>query len=267
MTHDRPPPVVMTIAGNDPSGGAGIAADIEAIAAMGCHAAPVITTLTVQDTRNATRVQAVDADLVAEQARAVLADLSVAVVKLGLLGNAAIAHAVAAVLVDHPEIPVVLDPVLIAGGGAQLAEDPVKAVMLDRLVPRALIVTPNSDEARALVPDAGVLDDCAHALVALGARFVLLKGAHEDTPNVANRLFDRSGLVERFEWPRLDGSYHGSGCTLASALAGLLARGVEPASAVHQAQQFVHDALVHGYRVGRGQRVPNRMFWAGGAHA
>ena len=149
MTHDRPPPVVMTIAGNDPSGGAGIAADIEAIAAMGCHAAPVITTLTVQDTRNATRVQAVDADLVAEQARAVLADLSVAVVKLGLLGNAAIAHAVADVLVDHPEIPVVLDPVLIAGGGAQLAEDPVKAVMLDRLVPRALIVTPNSDEARA----------------------------------------------------------------------------------------------------------------------
>lgn len=265
MTNDRPPPVVMTIAGNDPSGGAGIAADIEAIAAMGCHAAPVITTLTVQDTRNATRIVTVDADLVVEQAAAVLADLDVAVIKLGLLGDVAIARAVADLLDAHSAVPVVLDPVLVAGGGARLAEDTITAVMLERLVPRALIVTPNSDEARSLVPDADSLDDCAHALVALGARFVLLKGAHEDTPEVANRLFDASGLVERFEWPRLAGSYHGSGCTLASALAGLLARGVEPASAAHQAQQFVHDALVNGYRVGRGQPVPNRMFWAGAA--
>jgi hydroxymethylpyrimidine/phosphomethylpyrimidine kinase len=93
--------------------------------------------------------------------------------------------------------------------------------------------------------------------------FVLLKGAHEDTPMVANRLFSADGLVERFEWPRLPGTWHGSGCTLASALAGLIARGLEPASAAHQAQQFVHDALVNGYRIGRGNPVPNRMFWAG----
>lgn len=263
MRNGSPPPVVLAISGNDPSGGAGIQADIEAIVSMGCHAAPVITALTVQDTRNATRVVPTDPALVVEQAEVVLADMQVAAIKLGLLPNAAVAGAVAELLSRHPGIPVVLDPVLIAGGGAQLAEDEVVQVMRTQLVPLALVVTPNSDEARSLAPDAGSLDECALALVALGARFVLLKGAHEDTPAVFNRLFDHNGLVERFEWARLPGSFHGSGCTLASALAGLIARGTEPGSATHQAQQFVHDALVHGYRVGRGQPVPNRMFWAG----
>lgn len=263
MRNGSPPPVVLTISGNDPSGGAGVQADIEAIVSMGCHAAPVITALTVQDTRNATRVVALEPSLVVEQAEAVLADMQVAAIKLGLLPNAAVAAAVADLLARHPAIPVILDPVLIAGGGAQLAGDDVVGVMRNRLIPRARVVTPNSDEARSLAPGAGTLDDCAIALVALGARYVLLKGAHENTPEVANRLFDAGGLVERFEWPRLPGSFHGSGCTLASALAGLVARGTETASATHQAQQFVHDALMHGYRIGRGQPVPNRMFWAG----
>lgn len=264
MRNGNAPPVVLTIAGNDPSGGAGIQADIESIAAMGCHAAPVITTLTVQDTRNATRIEPVAPELVVAQAEAVLDDMPVAAIKLGLLGSVAVARAVSDLLARRArDIPVVLDPVLVAGGGARLAELAIVEVMRAALVPQALVVTPNSDEARALAPEAGALDDCARELVGRGARFVLLKGAHEDTPNVCNRLFDANGLVERFEWPRLSGSWHGSGCTLASALAGLLARGVEPASAAHQAQQFVQDALANGYRIGRGQPVPNRMFWAG----
>jgi hydroxymethylpyrimidine/phosphomethylpyrimidine kinase len=263
MHDDHTPAVVLAISGNDPSGGAGIQADIEAIASMGCHAAPVITTLTVQDTRNAWRVEPLDPGLVIEQAEAVLADLEARAIKLGLLGSVAVARAVADLLRQHPGIPVVLDPVLIAGGGARLAEDSITDVMLRDLLPLATVVTPNSDEARALAPGVDTLDECARQLVAGGARFVLLKGAHEATDTVTNRLFDADGLVERIEWPRLQGSFHGSGCTLASALAGLLARGTAVPDAARQAQSYVHEALARAHRIGRGQPIPNRMYWAG----
>lgn len=260
MSSETLPPVVLAISGNDPSGGAGIQADIEAVASLGCHCAPVITTLTVQDTRNAWRVEPLPPGLVIEQAEAVLADLDVAAIKLGLLGDVDIARAVAALLARHPAVPVVLDPVLIAGGGARLAEQAITGVMVEELVPRALFVTPNSDEARALAPGADTLDGCAQALVARGARFVLLKGAHEETERVVNSLFSADGQTRRLEWPRLPGRFHGSGCTLASALAALVARGTEALDAAERAQRYVHDALENGYRIGRGQAVPDRMF-------
>ena len=250
--------VVMTIAGNDPSGGAGIQADIEAIGAMGCHPAPVITSLTVQDTRNATRIEPVAPELVLAQAEAVLADSDVKAIKLGLLATVDIALAVADLLARHAHIPVVLDPVLIAGGGARLAEAAITGAMRERLVPRALVVTPNTDEMRALVPDAPDLDEAARRLAALGTGFVLLKGAHEDTPTVVNRLVDAQGVVERWEWPREGGGFHGSGCTLASAVAAGIARGREPLDAAADAQAFVQDALAHALRTGRGQKIPNR---------
>ncbi len=255
--------MVLAISGNDPSGGAGIMADIEAIASMGCHCAPVITTLTVQDTRDAWRVEPLDPGLVIEQAEAVLADLDVAAIKLGLLGSVTIAQAVAELLARNPGIPVILDPVLVAGGGARLAEATITEVMLDALVPRALVVTPNSDEARALAPDAATLDAGAETLVAHGARFVLLKGAHEDTDPVVNKLFSKGVEVVRYEWPRLEGSFHGSGCTLASAIAGLVARGLGTADAIERAQRYVHDALADALHIGRGQPIPHRLHWDG----
>src|SRR5690606_33939202 len=130
--------------------------------------------------------------------------------------------------------------------------------MRERLVPRALVVTPNTDEMRALVPDAPDLDEAARRLAALGAGFVLLKGAHEDTPTVVNRLVDAHGVVERWEWPREGGGFHGSGCTLASAVAAGIARGRTPRDAAADAQAFVQDALAHALRTGRGQKIPNR---------
>jgi hydroxymethylpyrimidine/phosphomethylpyrimidine kinase len=173
------PPTVLVVAGNDPSGGAGIAADLQAITAAGAHPAPVITALTVQDTVNATAVEPATPALVAAQMQAVLDDIPVAAVKIGLLATAAIATAVAEVLARYPGLPVVLDPVLVAAGGAQLAEEALLGVVLERLCPLTTLLTPNALEIRRLAP--GMADTAARAaaLRRAGCRYVLAKGGDE----------------------------------------------------------------------------------------
>jgi hydroxymethylpyrimidine/phosphomethylpyrimidine kinase len=260
MSGNATPPVVVVIAGNDPSGGAGLAADIQAVTALAAHPAPVVTALTVQDTRNAYRVEPVAPELVAEQARVVLADLPVRAIKIGLLATADIAAAVADLLGEHPELPVVLDPVLVASGGGRLAETALVDALLGRLLKRATVLTPNIDELRALAPQAATNEARAAALVAAGARYVLVKGGDEHTEEVHNFLYDAEGEVEHFTWSRLPHRYHGSGCTLASAIAALLAHGKTPRAAVEAAQRYTFEALRRGFRPGRGQHVPHRFF-------
>lgn len=257
-------PVVMVFAGNDPTGGAGIQADIEAVASMGSQAAPVITALTVQDTRNVIRVEEVDATVVIEQARAVLEDMPVAAFKLGMLGSVEIVEAIHTLLQDYPHAPVVMDPIISAGGGASLADEEMIDAMVELLFPAVTVLTPNSQEARRLAPEADTLDACAQELLSTGCEFVLVTGTHENTPHVENRLYGSHRHLETFTWERLPNSYHGSGCTLASSLAGLLAHGLEPFTAVHEAQEYTWEALKAGYRVGMGQLHPNRLFWARG---
>lgn len=257
-------PVVMVFAGNDPAGGAGLAADTEAIASMGCHTAPVVTAITVQDTSNVQDFQPVEADWVVSQARAVLEDMPVACFKLGMLGSVENIEAVHTILRDYPDIPVVTDPVLFAGGGGDLAERDVPDALRSLIFPQTTLLTPNAPEARALSPAADTLDACAHQLMSDGCEFVLVTGADEPSEQVTNSLFGNDRLLERFTWDRLPHTYHGSGCTLASAIAGLLAQASEPRSAVHEAQAYVQEALAHGYRIGMGQHVPNRLFWADG---
>ncbi|MGB5210375.1 MAG: hydroxymethylpyrimidine/phosphomethylpyrimidine kinase [Gammaproteobacteria bacterium] len=265
MSPTNSPPVVMIIAGNDPSGGAGISADIQAIAALGGHPAPVVTALTVQDTRNAYRVEAAAAELVIAQARAVLADLHVRAIKIGLLATSEIAGLVADLLQEHPNIPVVLDPVLVAAGGAALAEDALTATLLDRLLPLTTLLTPNALEIRRLAGEArrsSLSDDrdgFARALLAYGCRYVLAKGADEDTPGVENVLYGKDGMAEVFRWRRLPEQYHGSGCTLAAAITALIARGRPIPAAVAEAQRYTWQALQQAYRPGNGQHVPRRL--------
>ncbi len=259
MSQSPHPPVVLIIAGNDPSGGAGVTADTQAVSALGCHPAPVITALTVQDTLNAYRVEVSDPDLVAEQAATVLDDLPVAAVKLGLLGNAEVGEAVAGVLDSHPELPVVLDPVLVAAGGARLAEENLIDCLKQRLMPLSTVLTPNASEARSLAPDAKDPAARAEYLRGLGSDWVLHKGADEDTPDVDNILFGPDGQREDFRWERLPGQYHGSGCTLASAIAAPLAHGDDPPLAVQHAQHWTWLALSRGWRLGKGQYIPNRL--------
>jgi hydroxymethylpyrimidine/phosphomethylpyrimidine kinase len=259
------PPAVLVIAGNDPSGGAGMAADVQAISALGAHPAPVLTALTVQDTRNAYQVAPADAALVAAQAEAVLGDLAVRAIKIGLLATADIARAVAALLDRNPDIPVVLDPVLVAAGGAALSEEALTEVLLERLLRRATVLTPNALEIRRLAPAGSDREQRARALLRRGCRYVLAKGADEDTPGVENVLFGADGFVEAFRWRRLPEEYHGSGCTLAAAIAALLAKGRPVPAAVAEAQRYTWEALRSGFRPGGGQWIPRRMFGTDGA--
>lgn len=253
------PTVVLIIAGNDPSGGAGLAADIQAVTALGGHPAPVVSAITVQDTVNAWQVVAVAPQMIARQMQAVFADMPVAAIKLGLLGNAGVAQAVARILKAHTDIPVVLDPVMAAGGGALLADPTLINEYLETLVPLATLMTPNASESRRLAPSASDAQARAAALLARGCRHVLIKGADEDTLEVHNSLFSHNGTHKHFIWPRLPGNYHGSGCTLASAIATLLARGHAPLAAVEIAQRYTWETLKQGWQLGKGQIIPNRQ--------
>lgn len=254
------PPTVLVVAGNDPSGGAGLAADLQAITAAGAHPAPVVTALTVQDTVNASAVEPASPALVAAQMEAVLVDIPVAAVKIGLLATAAIAAAVADVLERHPRPAVVLDPVLVAAGGARLAEDALVDVILARLCPLTTLLTPNALEIRRLAPAASDQAARAGALRAAGCEFVLAKGGDEADAGgneVINTLYG-PGAPREFRWPRLQGSFHGSGCTLASACAAQLALGRPVPDAVAEAQALTHGWLERAFRPGRGQLVPLR---------
>lgn len=255
-------PVVMCFSGADATGGAGIQADIETIISMGAHPCPVITAITVQDTQNLRHFQAVDSSLVIEQARAVLEDMPVQVFKLGMLGSIENIEAIHTLLVDYPDIPVVLDPVLAAGGGTAMTDDAMIDAMLNLLLPLTTVITPNSIEARKLAHNADSLDACAMELEELGCEIVLITGGHENTQHIENHLYSNHRLIESFRWERLPHSYHGSGCTLASAIAAMLAQGLEPFMAIHEAQQFTWESLQQGYRLGMGQYHPNRLFWA-----
>ncbi|MBL8251391.1 MAG: hydroxymethylpyrimidine/phosphomethylpyrimidine kinase [Candidatus Competibacter sp.] len=257
----------MTLAGNDPSGGAGIAADIETIVSLGCHPAPVITALTVQDTHNVQALLPVDAKLLLAQARAILNDMPVAAFKIGVIGGTENAAALHALLTAHPGIPVVLDPVLAAGGGTDLTDKGLIGAIQNLLLPLTTVLTPNSVEARRLAPEADTLSACAMALLARGCQYVLITGGHEPTDGVTNTLYGNNRLLETFHWPRLAHRYHGSGCTLAAAIAALLAQGRElhsdsPLSAIHRAQDYTWRALEAAYRAGGGQWLPQRLFWA-----
>jgi hydroxymethylpyrimidine/phosphomethylpyrimidine kinase len=260
------PPVVLTFAASDPSGGAGLQADVLALASMGCHPLSVVTAITIQDTLGVEGIQALDAEWVADQARCLLEDIPVDAFKIGVLGSVEIIAAIAEIVSDYPDVPLVLDPVLASGRGDAFATEEMTDAIRELLLPHTTIVTPNSMEARRL---ADVEDDddaslalCAERLIAMGAEFVLITGTHEATPDVVNTLYAKSGVVRSDTWARLPGSYHGSGCTLASAIAAMLANGLDLPDAVREAQDYTWQTLKKAYRPGMGQFIPDRLFWA-----
>ncbi|MCK6392636.1 bifunctional hydroxymethylpyrimidine kinase/phosphomethylpyrimidine kinase [Zoogloea sp.] len=269
--NDPNPPLVLVFAAADPTGGAGIQADIMTLAGMGCHALTVITALTVQDTAGVEDVLPIDADFVAEQARAVLEDMPVQAFKLGVLGSADNIAAIAEIIADYPHIPVIVDPVVASGRGDELASDAMLDLLCELIVPQATVITPNTMEARRLAacragvrddPEGRTQSDCAAVLMEMGCEYVLITGSHAQTPQVVNTLYGSGGVVRADTWERLGGSYHGSGCTLASAVAAALAHGLDMPQAVYEAQDFTWHALAHAFRPGMGQHIPNRFFWA-----
>jgi hydroxymethylpyrimidine/phosphomethylpyrimidine kinase len=260
------PPIVMTFAASDPSGGAGIQADILTLASMGCHPLSVLTAITVQDTLGVNGILALDAEWVADQARCLLEDMPVDAFKIGVLGSVENIAAIAEILSDYPDLPVILDPVQASGRGDELAGDEMTHAMRELLLPQTTILTPNSMEARRLAEtdddDEPSLAVCAERLLAMGVEYVLITGTHEPTPQVVNTLYGAKGVVRSDTWQRLPGSYHGSGCTLASAVAAMLANGLDIPEAVREAQDYTWHTLKRAYRPGMGQYLPDRLFWA-----
>ena len=255
-------PIVLTFAASDPTGGAGMQADLLTIASLGCHPLSVLTAITAQDTRGVDGLLALEPAWITRQARVLLDDMPVAAFKLGVLGSVRNAEAVAAILAGHPRTPVVLDPVLASGRGDPLSDSETVQVLRSTLLPRTTVLTPNSLEARrlALAPPDADLPGCARELARLGCKYVLITGTHEPGAQVSNTLYDSGGKVREDSWPRLPGEYHGSGCTLASALAALLAKGMAVPEAVQAAQAYTWKALEAGFAPGHGQHLPNRFF-------
>ena len=260
------PPIVLTFAASDPSGGAGLQADVLTLASMGCHPLSVVTAITVQDTAGVEGILAMDADWVADQARCLLEDMPVDAIKIGVMGSVENIAAIAEIVSDYPDVPLILDPVLASGRGDELATDEMTRAMRELLLPQTTILTPNSMEARRLADhdddEEPALHVCAERLVAAGCEYVLVTGTHEATPQVVNTLYAKSGVVRADTWQRLPGSFHGSGCTLASAIAAMLANGLELPEAVREAQDYTWNTLKRAYRPGMGQFLPDRLFWA-----
>ncbi|MDM8565148.1 hydroxymethylpyrimidine/phosphomethylpyrimidine kinase [Candidatus Halobeggiatoa sp. HSG11] len=251
MNH---PPTVIVIAGNDPSGGAGLCADIQTLAQHGCHAAPVVTCTTTQNTSHVLASLPLAGNLVADQATTVLQDMTVAACKIGLLGNIEIVEAVQSVLQNYPNLPIILDPVLASGDGKTLTQKNICAAIVSKILPLTTIITPNSLEARLLTNENN-LDTAAQKLIEYGCKHVCITGTHEETDMVINTLYGEKSWT----WTRLPHSYHGSGCTFASSLAGNIAQGENITTAVLKAQHYTWNSLQQGYKPGHGQHLPMRV--------
>ncbi|MDX1757613.1 MAG: hydroxymethylpyrimidine/phosphomethylpyrimidine kinase [Marinobacter sp.] len=247
----------MILSGLDPSGGAGIQADIQAATALGVHPLPVLACLTVQDTRNVYNAAPMEATLIREQLDCLAKDTPIHAIKTGALGNADIIDTLLAFLVDKPDIPLIVDPVIKAAGGGDLADQALIDAMKTRLFRRANLITPNGIELALLGEDndPGIAAD---NLLAAGCRAVLATGGHGEGEHIVNTLYRQGQSPQSWQIPRVGGEYHGTGCTLAAAIASGCAAGLSVEAAIEQAQRFVAKAINQALAVGQGQPVPDR---------
>lgn len=256
--QDNKAVIVACFSGHDPSGGAGIQADIEAINANHAHACTVITALTVQDSHDVHKLIPVELTLFQSAAETLLNDVAVDIFKTGLLADAGIAHCVAQIAKQFPDIPLVVDPVLASGSGSTLSSDALIRILQDELLPLTTIATPNLPEAQILSGEQHA-DDCAEKILRMGCQHVLLTGTHADTKQVINTLYTKNEKNE-FKVERLTGEFHGSGCTLASSLAANLANNHDIKTAVKKSLDYTWQTLKYAQAIGKGQLQPNRQY-------
>ncbi|MBT5050206.1 MAG: bifunctional hydroxymethylpyrimidine kinase/phosphomethylpyrimidine kinase [Rhodospirillaceae bacterium] len=259
---------VLIVAGSDSGGGAGIQADIKAVSALGAYAMTAISALTAQNTLGVQGVYPIPTDFIEQQIDSVLTDLGADCVKTGMLHESAVIETVVAAL-DRlaPHVPVVVDPVMVAKGGASLLQDEAIETLRTRLVPRATVLTPNVPEAEALsgmtATDEASLDHMAEVLLSLGPQAVLLKGGHREGDIVRDRLVTADG-TRIFENPRIDTMHtHGTGCTLASSIAAGIAQGLSLADAVERAEAYLHEAIRTAPGLGGGHGPVNHLHTVG----
>ena len=252
-------PIALTIAGSDSGGGAGIQADLKTFSALGAYGASVITALTAQNTQTVSAIHEVPPSFITEQLMSVLGDLTVTAIKVGMLASSDIIHAVADVLEQHRDIPVVLDPVMVAKSGDSLLSDDALGALKERLCPLATVITPNLPEAAKLLACDEAVNEAevrqqAQELIETGVAAVLVKGGHL-SGNMSTDILISNGSILEFPHTRIDTkNTHGTGCTLSSAIAAGLAKGCDLETAVAGAQSYVHDAICAAdeLRIGHG---------------
>ena len=272
MTQNNNTPRVLIIAGSDSSGGAGIQADIKTCAAFGVYSSTAITAITAQNTLGVQRVEAVSPELVAAQMRCVLSDIGADVIKIGMLANAGIVEAVADVInADADDIPIVLDPVLVATSGDKLLDVSAIEILKEKLLPHADVITPNTHEAEILtgikIENAENMIKAGEALLEMGAYAALMKGGHLEGKSVIDVLVSSDGN-QIMSAPRIHSRHtHGTGCTLASAIASGLALGMPMDIAVQEAREFVFEAIRSAPKLGKGNGPLNHGLNMGEAEA
>ncbi|MFW1956469.1 hydroxymethylpyrimidine/phosphomethylpyrimidine kinase [Acinetobacter guillouiae] len=253
-------PTVLCFSGLDPSGGAGIQADIEAIGQSGAHAAIACTALTIQNSQQVFGFEASSKELLLAQANAVVDDLPIKAIKSGMLGTTDNIAALAEFLREHPDYLYVLDPVLVANSGGSLGNQETLVKAFIELIPLATIITPNTVELRALTAEQDI-EKATAKLFEMGAQAVLVKGGHEDTPDyIRNALYVNGVMIAESKCPRLAGEYHGSGCSLASFIVGRLALGDPLKIAVQHAETWLFGVLKNAETpIEGGQKIPKRF--------
>mgnify|MGYP003950793107 CR=1 FL=1 len=251
-------PIVLVIAGHDPSGGAGIQADIESIANAGCHAVTVITSLTAQNTNKITNISSQDPGFFRKQIKLIFDDFSVAACKIGMIGDVELVDTIHNELSDI-KIPIILDPIINSGTGKNLSSKKTYGRILTLLLPLTTVITPNTLEAKILTGTDN-LKIAADKLLSYGAKSVLITGSHEKTNTVLNTLYEKNGSPTKYKWKRLASSFHGSGCTLSSRIAANIALGNNLKNAVEDAQEYTWQTLKNGLELGKNQIHPDRFF-------
>lgn len=260
-------PSVLTIAGFDGSGGAGIQADIKTISALGCYATSVLTALPVQNTTGVQSVYPIPCKVVQEQLTAILKDIPPKAIKIGMVHTAVLVDTIVEVLKAYPSVPVVFDPVMVATSGDPLIEDKTIDALIDQIFPIVAVLTPNMDEAAILARQpVKTLEDmrvAGNTIAKMGCKSVLVKGGHLNTPTITSLYFDTDQKVTAFDFEAIDThNTHGSGCTLSSAIASYLAQGYSLPEAVAQGQEYTYKAITHGQDVvtGKGNGPLNHFF-------
>ncbi len=252
-------PVTLVFSAHDPSGAAGIQADIESINHNSGRCVSVLTALTAQNTAEFACILPQQADEFARQAGLLLADIPVHACKTGLIGHPELVVEIARILHELQDLPTVVDPVLHAGTGARLATAEIIDAYLEYLLPLTTVLTPNSKEALAL-SGRQKQADAARYLLEQGCHSVLITGADDSSPKVVNTLYQAGQTPVEYQWDRLPGTYHGSGCTLAAAIAARLALREDVQTAVENAQAYTWESLAHAISIGRAQLHPDRNF-------
>jgi hydroxymethylpyrimidine/phosphomethylpyrimidine kinase len=263
--------LILTFGVADPVGAIGIQADLATFAAMGCHGLTVITSILIGDTARIEDTQAIDVDWVADQARVVLEDMPVTAFKVGYVGSIESVSAIAEIVSDYPDIPLILDPFITAMPDQDLDSEDILIAIRELLIPQTTVLLLSVDELSRLAEtwrepisnaDEDTLALDAMHIIELGAEFLFVTGTPCEINQVANTLFDAGGIVRHDPWQRISGAFVGAGSTLSAAIAAMLANGMEVPEAVSEAQEFTVAALTHAQRLGMGRLIPDRYFWA-----